>query len=280
MNITSIVKRHPVATFLGITFAFTWLMVSIVVVSMPAGNEPTEMPPYLLLLALLAGLGPSLAGVIVTSVTGGKRSVWALLTRLGQWRVNVGWYAVVLLMPPFVSIATLVFQAALGKPASLGDVAGRVPIGLIWPIFSSLGEEFGWRGFALPRLQRRYNAPISSLIIGIAWGMWHLPMNFIGMRHYGMLFIPIFIIAGPLLLTAQAMLMTWVYNNTKGSLLLMVLFHASITSSAIMLFPPALSAMDSLRCSIFSTALYWLVVIVALVATAGAKQLAWESQGV
>ncbi len=279
MNSTSLIKQHPLAAFLGITFVFTWVLISVIVVSMPAGIDPTEMPPYFFLLAFLAGFGPSLAGIIVTRVTGGKGSVRALLARLGQWRVNIGWYAVALLISPLVSIATLVFQAALGKPVSMGDIAGRVAIGLIWPIFSSLGEEFGWRGFALPKLQERHNALIASLIIGIAWGMWHLPMNFIGMRQYGAHFIPIFIVAGPLLMTAQAILMTWVYNNTKGSILLMVLFHASITSSAIILSAPSLSAMDSLWNAVFSTVLYWLIAII-VVTTAGAKRLARESQGV
>lgn len=140
-----------------------------------------------------------------------------------------------------------------------------------------MGEEFGWRGFALPNLQKRYNALISSIIIGTVWGMWHLPMDFIGLRQHGAFFVPIFIILGPLLMSAQAVLMTWVYNHTRGSLLLMVLFHASITSSAIILSVPSVSAMDTLWSSIASMALFWLAALIVIAST-GANRLARESQ--
>ncbi|MBN1935393.1 MAG: CPBP family intramembrane metalloprotease [Anaerolineae bacterium] len=266
------IKQHPLALFFVISFVFTWPLIAVIIVATPPGTAPTDMPPFLFVLALLAGFSPSAAGFVATRISEGKGSVRALLGRLGQWRVSMGWYAVALLVPPFVSAATLVFYAALGRPAGMGDIAGRIAIGLIWPIFSSLGEEFGWRGFALPRLAEKHNALVSGLIIGIVWGMWHLPMDYIGMCQYGALFIPIFIIVGPVLMTAQSILMTWVYNNTGGSLLLMVLFHASITGSAIILSAPSLSAMESLWHSIVSAALYWLGAIIVIYTT-GAKRL-------
>lgn len=123
---------------------------------------------------------------------------------------------------------------------------------------------------------KRHNALVSGLIVEVIWGMWHLPMDLVGMRPYGLLFIPIFIVVGPILMTAQSILMTWVYNNTRGSLLLMVLFHAGITGSAIILSAQSLSATDSLWHSVVSAALYWLAVAV-VVGMTGAKRLVRES---
>ncbi len=254
-------------------------MIAIILVSTPPGIDPAGMPAWLFILALLAGFGPSLAGLITVRMSEGKEGLRALLSRLKVWRVGAVWYVAALLIAPLVSVLTLALMAALGKPASLGDVGSRIAIGLIWPIFSSLGEELGWRGFFLPKLMKRYNALVSGLIVGVIWGMWHLPMDLVGMRQYGLLFIPIFIVVGPILMTAQSVLMTWVYNNTRGSLLLMVLFHAGITGSAIILSAQSLSPLDSLWHSVVSAALYWLAVAV-VIATTGAKRLAREPERV
>jgi len=281
MGITGFVKRHPVATFFAITFIYTWALMSVLVVSTPPGGMQAGISPSFLLLALLGGVGPTLAGVIVTRGVEGKGSVRALFARLQHWRVNIGWYAVVLLMVPLVRMATLAIDRALGIPVpTIDDMAGLVALGMVWAPFAAFGEEFGWRGFLLPRLQSRHSAFVASCITGLAWGMWHLPMDFVGTGHYGLLFIPNFFVIHGIQITAIAILMTWVYNNTKGSMLLMVLFHAGITFSAVIFSTLTLSAMDSLWHNLISTALLWLIVAI-VVARTGARQLvrehkAWE----
>jgi len=275
MDITGFIKRYPVWAFLAIAFIYTWALMSVLVVSTPPGGMEAGISPSFFFLAVLGGIGPSLAGIIVTRVVDGKGSIRALLARLGQWRVNIGWYAVALLMIPLLSIAALAIEAAMGMPVpTIDDIASNVALGIIWPIFAALGEEFGWRGFALPKLQSRHTALVSSLIIGVAWGMWHLPMDFIGMGHYGVLFIPNFIVIS-IQVIALAILMTWVYNNTKGSMLLAVLFHASITASAIIFSSLTLSAMDSLRHQLVYTALLWVIVAIVVTGT-GARRLVRE----
>lgn len=143
MSRSSFIKQNPLAVFLGLTFGFTWILIAVILVSTPAEIDPTEMPAWLFILALLAGFGPSLAGIITVQLSEGKEGLRALLGRLKVWRVGAVWYVVALLVAPLVSVLTLALMAALGKPASLGDVASRVAIGLVWPIFSSLGEELG-----------------------------------------------------------------------------------------------------------------------------------------
>lgn|GEM_PF-4041271 len=128
MTLRNFIKRCPLASFFGITFFFTWSLIAVIIVSMRHGQDPTQMPPQFLLLALVAGMGPSLAGIAVTSVTGEKGSSRALLARLGHWRVNAGWYAAALLVSPLVAVAALTLLSVLGRPASLGDMASRLAI--------------------------------------------------------------------------------------------------------------------------------------------------------
>ena len=126
--------------------------------------------------------------------------------------------------------------------------------------------------FSPPKTSEKHTALIASVIIGITWGLWHLPMDYIGMGQYELLFIPIFVLAGPFFLTALAILMTWVYNNTKRSLLLMILFHWSETANAIIFSPIGVSAESMLMHTIIGLAPCWLIATIVL-ATAGEKRL-------
>jgi len=95
----------------------------------------------------------------------------------------------------------------------------------------------GWSGFMLPKSQRRFNPLIAALLVGLFWGgVWHLYADYIGaFGNQGWWGIPLVILQAPILLTAQRILLAWVYNRTKGSLLLTVLFHFCISSSAFLL---------------------------------------------
>ena len=108
----------------------------------------------------------------------------------------------------------------------------------------------------LQRLQTRLKALTAAMIIGFVWGMWHLPADFIGLRSYGLLFIPYFLLAGPLLLTAHAIIMTWIYNSTKN-MAFIVLYHFTITSSAILLPTLSLIPAANIINAAISAALFW-----------------------
>jgi len=126
------------------------------------------------------------------------------------------------------------FQASLLPPALLNYLLFFVPAGLF--LSGPFAEELGWRGFALPRLQQRYGPFLGALLLGILWGLWHSPLYLLPSytSQYGG--------ASPLLLLTQFIVtsifitwcMTWVYNNTKGSLLIMILFHTSLTFQGVM----------------------------------------------
>jgi membrane protease YdiL (CAAX protease family) len=101
-------------------------------------------------------------------------------------------------------------------------------------LFAGLGEEFGWRGFALPRLQRRYSALVSGLVVGVLWLLWHIPMFFIeGMGQYRMAqewgFLPAFLGYGVSVISS-AVTFVWLFNNTRGSVLIVAVYHGSMNA--------------------------------------------------
>jgi membrane protease YdiL (CAAX protease family) len=111
-----------------------------------------------------------------------------LFARFGRWRVGVRWYATALLIAPLVGLVTLVAERVLQMPtATLDEMMGTLPVSAIYPIFAALGEEFGWRGFYLPRLQQRRSALGASTIVGVAWGLWHIPTQILAFRQSGWL---------------------------------------------------------------------------------------------
>lgn len=277
MNITDFTKQHPIAMFLAIAFIWTWAAMTVILALFPIGTNPTEIAPIFLVLILIGGFGPSISGFIVTRIYYGKGSVWALLGKLKRWRVNIGWYGVALLMIPILAVITLLIGSAFGIPLPTSEqIFSVLLIGLIWPLLAALGEEFGWRGFALPKLQERYNASVTSVIIGLFWGLWHLPMDIFGTGNYGVLFFPNFILVHVISVTVLATLMTWIYNNTEESMLMMILFHYGITFSAIIILPGGLGAIDSLITWLIYTSLQ-LVIVAIVIAYAGAKKLVRDS---
>jgi membrane protease YdiL (CAAX protease family) len=190
-----------------------------------------ELPPELS--RLLGTFGPSLAALLVTAATSGRRGLRALLARLAIWRVGVGWYAVALLWPAAHSLATTGVHVLLG--AAPPDFAQPPVLWLYpappelfaagsWPLLpfvfiqsllssSSLGEEPGWRGFALPRLQARFGALGASLVLGVLWGVWHLPLALTRGDPTEGTFSGWYLLGS----TGDAVLYTWLFNATGGA---------------------------------------------------------------
>ena len=179
---------------------------------------------------------PSLVGILLTALFSGKSGLGELFRRLRQVRVPLIWYAVVLLLPPVLWLVALGISTLLG----FATIAFTFTIvGLLGAIVSGFGEELGWRGFALPRMQASLQAFAASLLLGVLWGLWHLPLEIalgrITLTSVGLVWFIGFVLG----ITAYSVLFAWVYNNTKGSLFLMVLFHAvgDIAPSTILYYP-------------------------------------------
>jgi len=260
VSLKTTIQRHPLAAFFALAYLIPWVLWSYLIATTPAGRLLKEGPtPVFMVFAILGGFGPSLAGFMVAGMTEGKSGVRSLFAGFARWKFGVSWYLIAIAAVPLLTGLTFGIFSALGRPLPLGDVAGRLGLGLTWPLFAALGEEFGWRGFALPRLQSRISPLGSALLIGLLWGGWHLPADYLGLGDQGWLFLPNFILLGPCLLTGFSVLMTWVYNRTGGSLAAMVLLHYSITFSGIVLSAQGLSAAESLGVNVATVAAVWIV---------------------
>ncbi|HEX5688840.1 MAG TPA: type II CAAX endopeptidase family protein [Roseiflexaceae bacterium] len=186
----------------------------------------------------LAAFSSSLAGIVLAALEGRKGSVRELLSRFLIWRVGIQWWAFALLFGVITAVAALYLFNIFGGPfvdwSGLKPLSSIVPMIVILTIFAGMGEEFGWRGFALPRLQARHNALVSSLIIGLVWGIWHIPLFLVeGTIQYkwqleaGLLSAVLGYTAFNIAWSIQY---TWVFNNTKGSVLLAAVIHGAVNA--------------------------------------------------
>lgn len=212
--------------FFGLTFALTWLCWIPWSLWM-LGNDLRDpsQPSLMNLLNLLGVFGPGCAALIVTGATVGRDGMRALLARLRLWRVAPVWYGAALGLP------ALSLLAALGLHLALGGALPAPRWSLVLPqiviaLLVSLGEEIGWRGYALPALLRRTSALRASLILGLLWGLWHLPVYIaVTDRDSPLLLVNTLVYLSGFV--SGAIMFTWLAKHTGGSLLLAILLHAS-----------------------------------------------------
>jgi CAAX protease family protein len=223
---TTTAKSFPLMYFV-LALALTWVL------WWPAALEARGMISVPIPAQPLGAFGPLVAAVILTAQESGRAGLRSLLGRILQWRVAPIWYGVVLLGPPLLYLVAMGLEVLLGgQPPSLGSLIGVLPILLIITVymvfFVALGEEVGWRGYALPALQARYGALVSSVILGALWALWHLPLFFNPDLHYSnMPFVLQLAFQIP-----AAILFTWVFNSTGGSVLMAILMHAVLNASS------------------------------------------------
>jgi membrane protease YdiL (CAAX protease family) len=244
----SVLVRYPLVCFFVMAYAFTWIVTSPWTLGATgAGLLPVHLSALASSLLLDAGIlaGPTLAALIMTAVTEGRAGVRRLLGRLVLWRVGVRWYLFALVGVPLIMLLGFaVYAMAPPDLAALSTVSRRLGISTLGPAYvltylvqfvlvmilgGPLFEEIGWRGFALPRLQRMRGPLAASLILGVLWGLWHLPEFLVptwaatsgGSSLSGII---LFILAA----VAFSIMISWVFNNTRASLLIAVLLHTSI----------------------------------------------------
>lgn len=238
--VTNFVKQHPLITFFSLAYALSWLV----------GAPAALWPDWPGLLTFLSDFGPAVAAVIVVALVHGKNGVERLIAPLKQWRVGLHWYAVVLFGPALTMILSIYLYRLLGKGSGIPDTIQIMPLlgeHILALLFIFLyqflilwGEEIGWRGYALPALQAKYHPILASIILGLLWGLWHLPMFGIeGSVHQSMT-VSFFVLTT----VGYSILYTWIYNGTKGSLLLLCLLHAANNTTVtytMLFFKPILA---------------------------------------
>jgi CAAX protease family protein len=205
------VRKHPLIAFVVLAYLLTWWIYPLL-----------KFSP---LLGIFGLFGPALAAIITAAMTEGKAGVKALLRRAVLWRVGLPWYVIALGLPTILSLATAALAYVIGASEFI-RVGALAPIELVLFVLV-VGEELGWRGYALPQLLEKRSALMASLILGVLWGLWHLPTFLVpGTPQYG---LPL--TAFVLLTIEYSILMTWVFLHTLGSVLIATLCHGAINLS-------------------------------------------------
>src|ERR671917_1749926 len=216
-RLSSVVKRHPLITFFVLAYALTWIIESPLVFLTDSVTATQG-----LVIVILASNVPSAVAIVLTAILFGRGALRKLLGRLLIWRVNPLWYLVVILGPVALAGGVVALNALMGGPAlSLGMPLLGAAIYLAFSIFpgSALGEEIGWRGYVLPRLQTRMSALSASLFLAPIWALWHMPLWLAGWLQGAPLKTPALYAAFVVSAFATSVLLTWVYNSSGGNLL-------------------------------------------------------------
>ncbi len=238
--------RHPLVSFFLIAYAGAWLVELPVVLSRTGtGLLPFTLPPVVVALTLAAATftGPTLAAFVMTLATEGRDGAKRLLRRYVQWRVGLRWYLFVLLVIPAGELlGAIVLPGVLAsyQPLTSGQVlAYPLAFASTLVLGGPLGEEPGWRGFALPRLQSACGPLAGSVLLGVLWALWHLPLFWSGVwTPPTAANILMFVV----MITLLTVVMTWVFNNARGSLLITILMHASFNTFANKVVAPLFPA--------------------------------------
>jgi len=221
--------RSKLAIFVFIVLAFVW--------AWGMGFAATQVKAYSpglnVALMVVAGFGPSLAGIAVVAFFSSPAGLRDWARRCLNWRVGWRWFVLAFLAPPAVMVCALAIHAALvgAFPASIAPE--QIPLaianfGFVLLIGGPLGEEFGWRGYLMPALTAKLNWRAASLVIGVVWGVWHLPLFYIADTAQSQMAIPIFMLN----ILAGSVLFGWLFERTQGSVLPALVLHTSLNAWA------------------------------------------------
>jgi len=242
-----LIIRHPLVAFFVIAFAGTWIaFLPLVIAQNGLGlfsytiPEIGPYPPSYRFAVLGALLGPTLASFTVTAITTGKVGIQQLLRRYALWRVGLRWYLLVLVGVPLFQLVCASIILGIAPLTALIQqwplyFTTFLPNLLIIVVAVQIWEEGGWSGYAVPNLQKRFGALRTALILGPLWALWHLPAFFVPGQIFDQKVGAITMIVQMVLMIIVAILtrilMTWVFNNTKGSILIAILLHAALDAS-------------------------------------------------
>ena len=263
LHSTNAIHPIPLSTYLLLTFDSAWLVWSPLLL---AEYLHLTLPVPSLVFITLGTFAPSITALFLTWRYAGGTELRRLLGRAVIWRVSPVWYLIAIAGPALIMLLAMGVHVLLG-----GTIPDYVPFGVRWLIVvvnfililligGPLGEEFGWRGLALPSLEARFSPLWASLILGVIWAVWHLPLFFISGSAQSSLPFGLY----ALLTIPLTILITWVYHGSGNSLLLVMLFHAAVNtwSGPLMISP---EAAGSTRPLVLGVILTWLTALLVVV---------------
>lgn len=229
-----------VPVFFTLTFAWSWLFWLL-----SAGIQ-AKSAALAAALSVVASFGPGLAAAAVVRLQSGPVEFRRWLKRCLQWPVPWRWMVLAFLLPLVIMAGVAVAHLALGGTLLPSPADGQlllVPAVFVGVFFfgGPLGEEFGWRGYALPALQKRHGWRVASLMIGAVWGVWHLPLFFLEGSTQSQTPMLVFM----LMIGALSVLFAWLFNHTGPSLLSALLLHTAFNAWAFLI--PALPSDNAQR---------------------------------
>ena len=260
MKIETFIKRHPLACYFGAAFIISWGSGLVLLVPKLVRGEAIQAAEELFLFPVLV-LGVGLTAMILTGIVEGRSGVRNLFSRMGRWHIGARWYAALLIPPVLILLVLLSFSLWVAPVFA----PNFFPLGILFGLFPGFVEEIGWTGYAFPKMQSRYDALPAGVILGVLWGLWHLPVvDYLGAAApHGAYWLPFFL-TFIVLVTALRVLIVWVYSNTQ-SLLLAQLMHASSTAFLVILSPVHTSpAQETLWYAVYAGILWIAIAIVSI----------------
>lgn len=224
------VKRHPIITYIVLAYGLTWACKAPLVAHVQ-GYISWAPSPYL---HYLGGFGPLVAALVVTFLIAGWRGIDDIVARMFRWKGCLKWVIFAALLTPALFVVSLLLIGGSGSFSDPGKFFGQaeipgLPFYVLWILFivcNGFGEETGWRGFLLPRLQDKHGALTSAVLVTLVWAPWHL-MDFFQrdtFMHLG--FIGTF--GWFMALFCGSVVFTWIYNESGGSILAVALAHGTL----------------------------------------------------
>src|SRR6266478_6990115 len=257
-NHETIIRRYPVVTYFALTFLISWTGALAVAAPHLIRHEPLPQMTGILMFPVML-LGPSLAGIVLTRIVDGKSGLRVLFSQMFRAWVPPRWY-MALLLPPALVLTVLLFLERFVSPVYAPN---HFLMGILFGIPAGFLEEIGWMGYAFPKMQSESNGLAPSILLGLLWALWHLPVvNYLGTATpHGAYWLPFFL-AFSFAMSAMRVLIPWIYTNTK-SVLLAQLMHVSSTGSLVLFSAARLTAaQEAMWYALYGTALWIAVGIV------------------
>ena len=273
-SLQHVMRKHPLLAFFVMAYAISWILSIPVILSQWGILSNSDL--VTMIFFTIKSFGPFLAAYIMIRLIDGQAGLQRWRQSIRQVRAGWQWYLFILLGIPALALVGITVL-----PGALASFQGFRPNFLVTYLVSfiliffgggPLGEEPGWRGFALPRLQPRHGALRGTLLLGVLWVGWHLPDFLTSAQRSGpgTNFVTLFTINFPiffLMVMAMAVIFTWVSNHTHGSLFMLILLHASINTFGIV--QPLFTAASVIKTDLFMCIAFAVPAVLVLILTHG-----------